>query len=100
MNAELNPTRDHYISTMFLAIYLFLYTPKSNWRNERVTVIERKPSTWLYVSHPIFITVFAMVTGKLGIKSIYGCVTPIVVYCATLIFLIVLRKVKTAVKCK
>ena len=53
-------------------------------------------SRWLYIMHPIFITVFSMVTGKLGIKSIYRCVAPIVVYCATLVFLIILEKAKIA----
>ena len=41
-----------------------------------------------------FITVFAIITGKLGIKSIYRWVAPIVVYCATLMFLIILQEVK------
>ena len=100
VNAGLNATRDHYISTMFLAICLFVYTLKSNWHNKELTVIGRKYSTWLYIIHPIFITVFSIVTGKLGIKSIYRCVAPIVVYCATLVFLIILQKVKMAIKSK
>ena len=49
---------------------------------------------------PIFITAFPMVAGKLGIKSIYRCVAPIVVYYATLVFLIILQKVKMAMKSK
>ena len=100
VNAELNATRDHYFSTTFLAICLFVYALKSNRRNERVAVIGRKYSTWIYIIHPIFITAFSMVVGKLGIKSIYRCVAPIVVYCAALIFLIILQKVKTALRRK
>jgi surface polysaccharide O-acyltransferase-like enzyme len=100
VNAELNATRDHYLSTTFLAICLFVYALKSNRRNERVAVIGRKYSTWLYIIHPIFITAFSMVVGKLGIKSIYRCVAPIVVYCAALIFLIILQKVKTVLRRK
>ena len=99
-NAGLNATRDHYISTTFLAICLFVYTLKSNWHNKELAVIGRKYSTWLYIIHPIFITVFAMITGKLGIKSIYKYVAPIVVYFATLIFLIVLQKFKIAIRRK
>ena len=41
-----------------------------------------------------------MIVGKLRIKSIYGCVTSIVFYCATLVFIIVLQKVRIAVKRK
>ena len=63
-------------------------------------MIGRKYSTWLYIIHPIFITAFSMVAGKLGIKSIYICVAPIVVYYATLVFLIILQKVKMAMKSK
>ena len=59
-------------------------------------MVGRKYSTWLYILHPIFITVFSMIVGKLGIKSIYRCIAPIVVYCATLVFLIILEKVKIA----
>ena len=100
VNAGLNATRDHYISTTLLSICLFVYALKSNWHNERVAVIGRKYSTWLYIIHPIFITAFSMIVGKLGIKSIYRCVAPIVVYCATLVFLIILRKVKIALRRK
>ena len=100
VNARLNATRDHYISTTLLSMCLFVYALKSNWHNERVAVIGRKYSTWLYIIHPIFITAFSMIVGKLGIKSIYRCVAPIVVYCATLVFLIILRKVKIALRRK
>lgn len=100
VSAGLNATRDHYLSTTLLAICLFVYTLKSNWHNKGLTVIGRKYSTWLYVIHPIFITVFSIVVGKLGLKSVYRCVAPIVVYCATLTFLIILQKVKMAMKSK
>ena len=100
VSAGLNATRDHYLSTTFLAICLFVYTLKSNWYNKGLAVIGRKYSAWLYIIHPIFITAFSMVVGKLGIKSIYRCVAPIVVYCATLTFLIILQKVKIVTKSK
>ena len=100
LNAGLNATRDHYLSTTFLSICLFVYALKSNWCNKRVSVIGRKYSTWLYVIHPIFITVFSIVVGKLGLKSIYRCIASIVVYCATLTFLIILQNVKMAMKSK
>ena len=99
-NGGLNATRDHYISTTFLAICLFVYVLKSNWSNKSLAAIGRNYSTWIYVIHPIFITIFAIVTGKSGIKLIYISVAPIVVYCATLIFLIVLQKVKVGIKSK
>lgn len=39
VNAGLNATRDHYLSTTFLAICLFVYTLKSNWYNKELAVI-------------------------------------------------------------
>lgn len=80
---------------MYKAICLFVYTLKSNWHNKGLAVIGRKCSTWLYIIHPIFITAFSVATGKLGIKSIYRCVAPIVTYCATLTFLIVMCRLKS-----
>ena len=100
VNEGLNATRDHYISTTLLSVCLFIYALKSNWSNERLAVIGREYSTWLYVIHPIFITIFSMIVDKFGIKTFYRCVAPIVVYCATIIFLIVLQKIKTAIKSK
>ena len=100
VNAGLNATRDHYLSTTFLAVCLFVYTLKSNWHNKELAVIGRRYSTWLYIMHPIFITAFAMITDKLDIAGIYKYVAPIVVYCATLVFLIILQKVKIAMKSK
>ena len=100
VNAGLNATRDHYLSTTFLAVCLFVYTLKSNWHNKELAVIGRRYSTWLYIMHPIFITAFAMITDKLDIAGIYKYVAPIVVYCATIVFLIILQKVKIAMKSK
>lgn len=100
VNAGLNTTRDHYISTTLLAICIFVYVLKSNWSSKGLSAIGRKYATWLYIVHPIFITIFAMVTGKLGIKSVYKCVAPIVVYCAALVFLIIIQKAQNRVSRK
>lgn len=93
----LNATRDHYISTTFLAICLFTYALKSNWCNETLAVIGRKYSSWIYIVHPIFITTFAMITGKLGVNSIYSYIAPIIIYCTTLVFLFVVQNFKLLV---
>ncbi|MBU5461086.1 acyltransferase family protein [Anaerostipes sp. MSJ-23] len=94
VNYRMNATRDHYISTTFLAIAVFLYVLKSNWKNERLSKIGREYSTWLYIIHPIFITVFAFITKKIGIYSLYSYVGPIVIYIVSLLFLILLKKIK------
>lgn len=94
VSAGLNATRDHYISTTFLAVNLFVYALKSNWSNKSMALIGRKYSTWIYIIHPVFITIFAVETVRLGIKPIYDCVAPIAVYCTTLAFLSVLQEFK------
>ena len=59
-------------------------------------MIGRRNFTWLYIMPPIFITAFAMITDKLSIAGIYRYVAPIVVYCVTLVFLIIVEKAKIA----
>lgn len=98
VNIGMNATRDHYISTTLLSICLFLYVLKSNWNNKKLADIGRKYSTWLYIIHPIFITVFLIITKRTGLYSIYRIVAPIVVYLVTLTFLVILERVKTIVK--
>ena len=100
MNSGLNATRDHYISTTLLAICFFVYALKSNWKNKGLAAIGRKYSTWIYIIHPIFITIFEKVADGLGIQLIYRCIAPIVVYCVVLTFLIGLQKIKVGLKRK
>lgn len=90
--------RDHYISTTPLAVCLFVYALKSDWNNKILAIIGRKYSTWIYIIHPIFITMFSFITDKLGIQVIYKCVAPIVIYCVTLIFLIIIQMIKTILR--
>lgn len=92
VNAGINGTRDHYISTTFLAVSLFLYTLKSDWKNKVLAAVGREYSTLLYVIHPIFISAFAVATDKLGIITVYEYFAPIVVYCATLLLLVAIKK--------
>ena len=100
VNTGLNATRDHYASTTFMAICFFVYALESNWKNKGLAAIGRKYSTWIYIIHLIFITIFQMVTDRVGGQLIYKCVAPIAVYCTTLIFLIALQKIKIGLKTK
>lgn len=98
VSVRMNATRDHYISTTLLAICFFIYVLKSNWKNERLVAIGRKYSTWIYIMHPIFITIFSITMHKVGIYSIYESIAPIVVCFVTLICLVVLNRVKITIK--
>lgn len=111
ISAGMNATRDHYISTTLLAVAVLLFTLKSNSGEENtnhyknlsgggyrltdlMAVIGHRYSTWLYILHPIFITCIGMVMSKIGLYEVYRFVAPIVVYISTLVFLMIVDKVK------
>lgn len=96
VSLNVNATRDHYISTTLLAVTVFLFTLKCYGDNRTLALIGRKYSTWLYILHPIFITCIGMVTHKVGVYGIYKFIAPIVVYITTLIFLMIVNKIKIA----
>ena len=91
-----NATRDHYISTTLLAITVFLFALKCQGDNKTLVLVGRKYSTWLYILHPIFITCIGVVAHKVSVYGIYKFIAPIVVYITTLIFLMIVDKIKMA----
>lgn len=90
---DMNGTRDHYISTTFLAIAVFLFAMKSNVQKGYLVTIGQKYSTWVYIIHPIFITCLGFVMERVGFLSVYKYVAPIIVYVVTIIFLMFINKV-------
>lgn len=94
VNIGMNATRDHYISTTFLAVTVFLFALKCDGHKGVLAAIGRKYSTWLYILHPIFITSLGAVTKKVGIYGVYRYIAPIIVYIATLAFTMIVDKCK------
>lgn len=92
VNSGMNATRDHYISTTFLAVTVFLFALKCDGHKGVLAAIGRKYSTWLYILHPIFITCLGTITKRGGIYGIYKYIAPIVVYIATLVLLVMIEK--------
>ena len=104
----MNAIRDHYISTTFLAVAVFMFFLKGNEsdniiasdrQNENkvmrvLRIIGRRYSTWLYILHPMFITCFGFWAEKTGVYSIYRIIAPFMVYVGTLIFLVLVEQVK------
>lgn len=95
VNFSVNATRDDYLSTTFLAIALFgLFFSyhyddcKSNEKKVRIMLAEigRYYSSWIYILHPIFITVIVDIVSKLNMYSKYIYVAPVVVYIVTTLF--------------
>lgn len=88
--ADRNAIQDHYISTTFLAVAVFLFTLKCGGHQERLSTIGWKYSTWLYILHPIFISYITVAINIIGIFDYYKYVVPSVVYTATVVFLVVI----------
>ena len=114
VSIDMNATRDHYISTTFLAEAVFIFTLKCNiyQTNENaalqmigggqnvtdvLAIIGRKYSTWLYIFHPIFINCIGIMANKIGFYRVYRFVAPIVVYITTVMFIVILDKIKMKV---
>lgn len=94
----LNTTRDHYISTTFLAMAVFLLF-KEVYSRHRVTSVERWAaqigrdySTWIYIIHPILITVIGIVMRKSNLYEAYRYIAPTIVYMASIIFVMIVCK--------
>lgn len=113
VSINMNATRDHYFSTTLLAVTVFLFTlkcddtdkekekastkvrvPGRQHFSDLLTTIGRKYSAWLYILHPIFISCIGVVANMMGVYNIYIFFAPIIVYVATIIFLIVMEKLK------
>lgn len=100
---NMNATRDHYISTTFLAISIFIYTLLNRGQTKLLlnpmAMIGKRYSTGLYIIHPIFIEVLDVAAGNIGILGgVYRYIAPIIVYISTLCFLIItdnIKKIKT-----
>lgn len=90
----LNATRDHYISTAFLAIAVFSFALDYKGKvNESVAKIGRDYSTWIYIVHPIFITIFTWFMSKIGAQMVWGYIGPIVIFVVSLMFIASVGKI-------
>lgn len=95
---DVNGTRDHYISTTFLAIsafhlFLELYRNKKPCKIEkRMATIGRKYSGGVYIVHCIFISVLAVVMKVIGMTSVYEYVAPVTVYGCSIAFMAITEK--------
>ena len=96
-----NAVRDHYLSTTFLAISIFVYVLNKQYNEtkpERVcgvlSRIGKEYSADIYILHPIFISILQVGAGILRLDTIYTLFAPILIYVSTIIFLVIVRKLK------
>lgn len=91
-----NSTRDHYISTTFLAIAFFILFTGSRFNKIQfgyIAEVGKKYSTWIYIIHPIFVTLLGSVAILLDIESLYMDVRPMFVFIITTLFVVIMGKV-------
>lgn len=94
-----NATRDHYISTTLLAVTLFMFFLKyfNNKRIGRlgkaVAWIGRKYSSGIYIIHPMLQTIVFVFVGVLGLREIYICIAPIVIFPLSVIVVTAVYKI-------
>lgn len=96
---EKSPAREHYLSTTFLSIFLFLLfiTIKQNKPNI-ISFLGEKYSLYVYILHPIFIMFYAYLSKRsIIINDIYSWIAPIIVFFSTLILSYIIKKGKFAV---
>lgn len=87
VSLNLNAARDHYISTTFLAIAVFLFfATYISQKKNIISHIGKKDSTWIYILHPIFITIIAFLVKCIAMEGIYCYIQPIIVFLVTTVF--------------
>lgn len=93
----LNATRDHYLGTTFLAVFLFLFTIQLSSRKDNIlSIIGRKDSMYIYVLHPLIITFLEslIILFPEYWNGIYNKIAPVIVLFVTLVFILMIRKFK------
>ena len=91
-----SPMREHYLSTTFLAVCLFLFAISfQKTKFSRVSLLGEKDSLYIYVFHPLFIMILPMVIKKMPkvIGLSYQFTAPFVVLVLTIILTMILRKI-------
>lgn len=91
---DMNATRDHYISSTFLAVSLFLLF--LSLKQSKVNVFSKlgeKDSLYIYIFHPLFMTFFSVANKYLSNmwQEMYLYCSPLIVLAATVLFSKTLR---------
>ena len=93
---DCNATQDHYLSSTFLAIAVFLFFVNTQSANETgMSKVGRNDSLYIYILHPIFFSFFSVINGHLPDEwnTIYSYTAPVMVFGITCIFSKTLRVV-------
>lgn len=91
-----NPMRDHYLSTTFLAICIFMYALSHTQKHPNtLSRLGEQDSLYIYIFHPIFLLYVFPIVNKFMPEiwaTIYYWTAPFIVLTATIILTKMLRK--------
>lgn len=90
----LNATRDHYASSTFLAVSLFLFFLSARQVGQNVlSDLGEKDSLYIYILHPLFIMFFRTVNNRMPAlwQDTYLYLSPIIILIATILLSKTLR---------
>lgn len=99
---NLNAVRDHYISTTFLSVFIFMSALQYEGNNQskiidKLSFAGAKLSTNIYILHPMFITAIAVLMNHLPdnktFDTIYGYAAPFIIFIVSIIASLVLHKI-------
>lgn len=88
-------SRDHYLSTTFLAISLFLLVTSFNIsRDNTLTKIGKTDSLFIYILHPIILGICGIIALRIGLVQAYSYIAPFFCFFLTMFVIRVLKVVK------
>lgn len=96
---NLSAPREHYLSTTFLSIVVFVIFTSPYWDNRMpfLSSIGMKYSTNIYIIHPILITVLSTILRRTPIFGLYSFCRPIVVFALSILVSIFYYKFRTQI---
>lgn len=96
---EKNAVRDQYLSTIFLSISIFIYFLLFVSKGENcISAIGKNEATWIYILHPLLISITSVIAEKLGIGDYYIYVRPFVVFLVAIIIVFLLLNMRKRVR--
>lgn len=97
LSLQKSPAREHYLSTTFLTICLFMFVLSfRKARASKVSLLGERDSLYIYVFHPLFLIALPMLIRRLpqAVDLCYQWIAPSVILVLTMLFTITLRKIK------
>lgn len=91
---NINALRDHYLSSTFLAISLFVFfISKDEKKSNILSDMGKKDSLYIYIFHPLSMLIFSYIIFRMPelLKKCYSYIAPIVIIISTLILIKILR---------